>query len=281
VRIKRDRVFVFGVIATVAALVAGPVRAQRAEPLPAALVGVGITERPGAQVPLDLELVAEDGTPVRLGAYFERGRPVVLTLVYYQCPMLCGLVLQGVTDGLKGLEWTPGREFEVVTVSINPLETAALARLKKQTNLAAYGRPEAAAGWHFLTGREAEIRRLADAVGFSYRWDDTTEQYVHAAGIFVLSPAGTLARTLFGVVYEPRTLRLALTEAGEGTVGTTADRILLTCYHYDPDAEGYVLAASNVMRLGGVTTALVLGVWIGGMWWRGARRGVVPRGGRT
>ena len=251
---------------------AGTAEAQRTEPPPKALGAAGIVEHPGAQVPLDLELTAENGRPVRLGDLIHGDRPVILNLVYFECPMLCGLVLQGMLDGMKGLQWTAGRDFDVVTVSINPKETPALARLKKQSYLKEYGRQGAAAGWHFLVGSEANVRRLADTVGFEYHWDEKTKQFVHAAGIFVLTPTAKVARYLYGVQYSPKTLRLALTEAGRGSVGGTVDRVVLYCFHYDSNQGRYVLAASNVMRLGGALSLLVVGVWLGGWWWRSARR---------
>ncbi len=258
--------------AAVAAGLAPVAHAQRAEPLPKALEGVGISERPGAQVPLDLEFVAEDGQPVRLSRYVTGKRPVILTLNYYRCPMLCGLLLSGLLDGLKELAWTPGNEFEVVTVSIDPLETPKLAMLKKESYITEFGRPAAAAGWHFLTGKEKDIRALAASVGFGYRYDEERQQYAHAAGIFLLTPDGRVARVLYGVTFEPRTLRLALTEASRGKVGTTADQVLLFCYHYDANAGRYVVAASNIMRLGGAATAVIVGGWLLAAWRRSAHR---------
>jgi len=256
---------------------AAPARAQRSEPLPKQLQGVGINERPGAQVPLGLEFAAEDGRPVKLSQFVTGKKPVILTLNYYRCPMLCGLLLSGLLDGLKELAWTPGDQFEVVTVSIDPLETPKLAMLKKESYITEFGRPAAAAGWHFLTGREPDIRALAASVGFGYRYDEERQQYAHAAGIFLLTPDGRVARVLYGVMFEPRTLKLGLTEAGEGKVGSTADQALLFCYHYDANAGRYVVAASNIMRLGGGATALVVGVWLLSAWRRSAQASVRVR----
>jgi protein SCO1 len=251
---------------------AWPAPAERMEPLPKQLEGVGITEHPGAQVPLDLEFVAEDGKPVRLGSYFDGKKPVILNLGYYRCPMLCGLVLSGLLQGLKETAWSVGREFDVVTVSIDPLETPTLARLKKESYLAEYGRPGAAAGWHFLTGREESIRKLADAVGFGYRYVPERGEYAHAAVLFMATPDGHIARYLYGVLYAAGTLRMALTEAGQGKVGTTADRILLTCFHYDAEQGRYVVAAMTLMRTGGGVTVLVVGGWLLARWRRDARK---------
>jgi protein SCO1/2 len=245
---------------------------QRQEPLPKELEGVGITEKLGARLPLDLSFVDESGRTVTLASYFEKGRPVILTLNYYSCPMLCTLMLNGLIDGLRELKWTPGEEFEIVTVSINPLETPTLARLKKQTYMEYYDRPTAAAGWHFLTGREREIRQLADAVGFGYAWVESRKEYAHPAVIMLASADGRIVRYLYGVMYEPKDLRLAIAEAGEGKVGSTAEQILLYCFHYDADEGRYVVAASNLMRAGGLATALILGSWLLVWWRRTARR---------
>jgi protein SCO1/2 len=261
------------VLAAMLLLVASqPAVAQRKEPLPKDLEGVGITEHAGAKLPLDLEFTDEDGKAVRLAQYFPGNRPVILTLGYYRCPMLCTLVLNSLVDGLKDLPWMPGNQFEIVTVSIDPTETPTLARLKKENYLADYGRPGAAAGWHFLTGREENIKKLADAVGFGYRYVEERGQYAHPAAIFVITSDGRMAKYLYGVLYQPKTLRLALAEAGEGKIGTTTDRLLLYCFHYDAQEGRYVLAASNIMRFGGAVTALVVGLWLAVAWRRGSHK---------
>jgi len=185
----------------VAAAVAAPltVQAQPADQVPKQLEQVGVTEHPDVALPFDAQFVDESGRTVRLGDYFSGDRPVILTLNYYECPMLCGLQLNGLVDGLEGLDWTPGQEFEIVTISINPLETPTLAKLKKQNYIKHYGRPQAASGWHFLTGREADIRRVADTVGFGYRYDPEAKQYAHPAVMFVATPKGHVARYLYGI----------------------------------------------------------------------------------
>ncbi|OFV83461.1 MAG: hypothetical protein A2Y78_10400 [Acidobacteria bacterium RBG_13_68_16] len=264
-------------VALVLLVTAVPASAQRQERLPKDLEGVGITEHPGVRLPLDLEFTDENGAPVRLGQYFSGDRPVILTLGYYRCPMLCTLVLNSLVDGLRDLPWTPGREFEIVTVSIDPTETPTLARLKKQNYLEEYARPGAAGGWHFLTGREENIRKLADAVGFGYRYVQERGEYAHSAAIFVATPDGRMARYLYGVVYQPKTVRLALTEAGQGKIGTTVDQLLLYCFHYDAQEGRYVVAASNIMRFGGATTALIVGLWLAVSWRRGARKKSLER----
>jgi protein SCO1 len=278
VRMARRSQGLGAALAAVMLLVAAlPAAAQRKEALPKDLEGVGITEHAGARLPLDLEFTDEDGKPVRLAQFFPGDRPVILTLGYYRCPMLCTLVLNSLVDGLKDLPWTPGQQFEIVTVSIDPTETPTLAKLKKQNYLADYGRPGAAAGWHFLTGREENIRKLAEAVGFGYRYVEERGQYAHPAAIFVVTPDGRMAKYLYGVLYQPKTLRLALAEAGQGKIGTTTDQLLLYCFHYDAQEGRYVLAASNIMRLGGAATALVVGLWLAVSWGRGVRKKPLER----
>jgi len=228
--------------------------------LPPALQ-VGFDQKLGGQVPLDLPLRDEEGRTVRLGDLFG-GRPVILSLAYYDCPMLCGMSLQGIASSLKTLSFDAGREFEVVTVSFNPKETAAQARVKKIQMLDLYGRPGAAPGWRFLTGDAEPIRRLTEAVGFRYAWDEEQKQYAHPTGIVLLTPAGRIARYFFGVEYAPKDLRLGLIEAGDNRIGTLADRLLLLCYRYDPKTGRYSGLAINLVRTGGIVTLLVLGACI-------------------
>jgi protein SCO1/2 len=246
--------------------------AQLAEQVPAVLQEVGITEHPDAKLPLDLEFRDENGNPVTLRDYFDGDRPVILTLNYYRCPMLCGLMLNGLVDGLEAMQWSPGDEFEIVTVSIDPLETPELATAKKQNYLKRLDRPSIAAGWHFLTGRELEIKRLAETVGFSYTYDPETGEYAHAAAIMVCTPDGRVARYLYGIEYPAKRLKFALLEAAEGTVGSTLDQLILYCYHYDPTNRRYSPVAMNIMRVGGGATALILGISLGIFWVREWRR---------
>lgn len=261
-------------LATVAALagVVEPAAAQLADQVPDALEEVGVVEHLDAKLPLEATFFDEDGERVTLGSFFDGERPVILTLNYYRCPMLCGLMLNGVVDGFEAMDWTPGVEFDVVTISINPLETPALAREKKQNYLKRLGRPEAAGGWHFLTGYEPQIDRVAEAVGFSYAYDPETGEYAHAAAIFVATPDGRVARYLYGIEYPARTLKFALLEASEGSIGSTLDQLILYCYHYDPSSRRYSPVAMNIMRLGGVATATVLGIVLGAFWFREWRR---------
>ncbi len=238
--------------------------------VPEGLQGVGVEEKLGARIDLDLTFVAEDGYPVALREYFGKGRPVILNLVYYDCPMLCNLVLNGQTKTLRDIPWTPGEEYEIVTISIDPTETFALARKKKAVYLAGYGRP--APGWHFLADHKGNVKKLAEQVGFRYKYDEDRGQYAHAAVIMVLTEDGVVSRYLYGIQFKTRDVRLALTEASNGKVGTITDRVLLYCFHYDPDAKGYVLFAVNLMRAGGVAVMLVLGGALAVLWRRERRR---------
>ncbi|MEW6299071.1 MAG: SCO family protein [Thermodesulfobacteriota bacterium] len=251
-----------------------PVQAQTAGTLPEPLRGVGIDQRLDGQVPLDLVFRDETGKAVRLGEYIGAapGRPTILALVYYECPMLCSLVLNGLLGSLKALSFTVGDEFNIVTVSFDPRETPALAAAKKKEYVRRYGRPGAAAGWHFLTGEEEAIRQLARAVGFRYAYDAKTDQYIHASGIMVVTPRGRLARYFYGIEYAPRDVRLGLVEASANRIGSPIDQVLLFCYHYDPVTGKYGLLIMNVLRLAGLATVLALGTFIAVMLRRDRRR---------
>ncbi len=232
--------------------------------VPAPLDGVGIEEKLGAQADLDLTFTGADGYPVKLREYFGQGRPVILNLVYYSCPMLCTLVLNGQTEALRELAGTPGREFEVVTISIDPAETFDLAQKKRAAYLTSYGRETT--GWHFLVDRDGNAKKLAEQVGFHYRWDEKTHQFAHAAAIMILTPAGKVSRYLYGIRFSPRDIRLALAEAAQEKFSLSVDRVLLYCFHYDPQAGSYVLFATNLMRAGGAAVVLVLAAALFGMW---------------
>ena len=248
------------VLVTVAVLAADPhaTSAQRTEPMPNELQEVGITEHLDEKIPLDLKFVDEQGHPVKLGDFFSGEKPVALTLNYSNCPMLCSLQLNGLFDGFKMMAWDIGDQFEMITVSIDPLETPERARATKQKYLKIYRRAGATEGYHCLTGREENIKALADAVGFRYKYSPDTKQYAHAAATFILTPDGRVSRYLYGVQYAPQTLRLSLAEASEGKVGSTMDQILLFCFHYDAERGRYGPAAFQLMRLGGGLTVLIL-----------------------
>lgn len=230
------------------------------------LAGVGITEHLGETVPMDLAFTDETGRRVTLADYFKSDKPVILNLVYYQCPMLCNLVLNGMVTGVKGMDWLPGEKFDLVAVSINPAETWQLAAAKKENYLAELGRPGAEAGWHFLVGDSTQSRALAKAVGFGYKYDEEQKEFAHSAAAFVLMPDGKISRYLYGIEFSPRDLKLALLEASDGKIGNTLDRLILYCFHYDPQAKGYVLFATNVMRIGGALSAIILGIFVALLW---------------
>jgi protein SCO1/2 len=219
---------------------------------PAALRNVGIEQKMGVQVPLDLPFADESGRPVVLRKY--SGRPVILALVYYQCPSLCNMVLNGIVRNTKSLKMTAGNEFDVVAVSFDPHETPEMAAAKKATYMKEYGRPASEQGWHFLTGPEASSRTLADAVGFRYAYDALTNQYAHASAIVVLTPEGRTSQYFYGIEYPARDLRLALVEASHNRIGSAIDQVMLYCYHWDPARGKYGLVIQNVLRIAGLLT---------------------------
>jgi protein SCO1 len=226
---------------------------------PPELEGVGIDQRLNEQVPLNITFKDEHGKTVQLGDYFHEGRPVILNLVYFQCPMLCTEVLNGLTSALKVIKFVPGEEFEVVTVSIDPRETPLLAANKKEMYLKKLGNPEAAKGWHFLTGEQSQIAPLAAAVGFRYHFDPKLGQFAHAAGIMLITPTGKVAQYYYGVEYSAKDMRLGIIEASQNRIGSLADQVLLYCYHYDPRTGRYGATITNIIRLAGLTTVILLG----------------------
>lgn len=233
--------------------------------MPAEMNGVGVEEHLGRTVDLDLEFVAEGGKVRKLREFFSQGKPVILNLVYYKCPMLCNLTLNAQVKVLKELAWTPGNEFDIVTISIDPTETIEMAETKKAAYLSNFDRPMGS-GWHFFVDHKSNVRKLADQVGFRYNYDPAQQQYAHSAAIMVLTPAGMVSRYLYGIKFRERDLRLALTEASENKFGMSFEKLMLMCYHYDPSAKSYVLFATNVMRLGGLMVLLVLGSWLYRQW---------------
>jgi protein SCO1 len=222
---------------------------------PGLLSKIHIDQKLDSPIPLDLPFTDETGRQVRLRDYFGK-RPVILALVYYECPMLCTQVLNGLVTALTVMNFEPGREFDVVAVSFNPREGPGLASQKKAAYLERYGRPHTAAGWHFLTGSEASIKQLTDAVGFRYAYDDAIKQYAHGAAIEVLTPKGHISKYFYGIEYSARDIRLGLIEASEERIGTPIDDFLLFCYHYDPTTGKYGAAIIRLVRLGGVATVL-------------------------
>lgn len=228
---------------------------------PALLREVGLDQKLGASIPLDLTFRDEHGQTVVLRQFFGQ-KPVILTLVYYQCPMLCTEVLNALLRSAKELPLDIGKDFTIVTVSIDPSDRPILANVKHELYTGLYGRPAGARGWHFLTGDEAQIKDLAQAVGFRYAYDPTSGQFAHPSGIMLLTPAGKLARYFYGIRYPARDLRLGLVEASQEKIGSPIDQILLYCYHYDPATGRYGLLISRVIKAAGALTILSLGLVI-------------------
>jgi len=222
--------------------------------LPKALREVKVEQRLNEQVPLDLRFRDDTGREVTLGDYFNKGKPVVLSLVFYKCPMICDTILAELMGSMRALSFDAGREYDVLTVSFDPRETPELAAEKKQDFVGRYNRPGGAEGWHFLVGDQENITRLTDAVGFHYTYDEKTDQFGHAAVIMVLTPEGKVSRYFFRTQYDPRDLRLSLVEASDNKIGSLVDQLLLYCYHYDPATGRYGPVILNIMRVGGVVT---------------------------
>jgi protein SCO1/2 len=227
------------------------------------LKNVGIDQRLDQQLPLDLQFKDETGKTVKLCDYFKSGRPVVLNLVYYTCPMLCGEELAGLSSALGVLKFSPGSEYEAVTVSIDPNDTPEVASAKKKLYIDRMNerleKKTDGAGWHFLTGQQAEIQQLADAVGFHYKRDERTGQFIHSAAIMIATPQGRLAQYYYGVEFSPKDLRLGMIEASRNKIGNLVDQVTLYCYHYDPTTGRYGAVVTNILRLGGAATVLLLG----------------------
>jgi protein SCO1/2 len=245
---------------------AEPVRGDgvgdRTEPLPKPLESVDVKEHLGAHIPKTLGFGDETGRPVTLGDYVDNKLPVVFTFNYTDCPMLCNLMLTGLVDGLKALDFTPGREFRIVTVSIDPSEKPERALATQRKYLARYGKPEAKDGWHFLTGSETNVKAYADAIGMEYAYVPERKEYAHPAALAVASPDGKIVRYLYGIQYPSQSLRLALLEASEGKIGTAFDRLILYCFHYDSSQGKYAPMAANIMRVAGAVAVVLLAAFL-------------------
>jgi protein SCO1/2 len=234
-----------------------PVAGPSASAMPPALQQVKFDQKLDAQLPLDATFRDDTGKTVRLGDFFGE-RPVVLAFVYYECPMLCNQILNGLVSGIGVLDQTVGTDFDVVAVSFDARETPTQAAAKKATYLDRYKRPGSERGWHFLTGDEATIKRVTDTAGFQFAWDAATQQFAHASGVIVTTPEGKLSRYLFGIEYPPRDLKFALMESSAGKIGSVVDQVLLYCFHYEPATGSYSLVAMNAVRMGGVVTMVAL-----------------------
>jgi protein SCO1/2 len=236
-----------------------PVAAQ--DPPAGILNEIGVDQHLNASVPLDLPFKDESGTEVHLRDFF-RSRPVILSLVYYECPMLCSMTLNGLVKSMRPLTLQPGVDFDVITVSFDPKERPEIAVAKKAAYVKDYGRPGAATAWHFLTGSAESIRQLTDTVGYRFKWDGQTQQWAHVSAIMVLTPDGRVAQYLYGIEFSSRDLRLSLVQASENKIGTLVDRILLYCYHYNPETGKYGVVIMNAVRLAGLGTVFALAAFI-------------------
>jgi len=237
--------------------------------LPPVLNKVGIDQKLNEQLPLDAVFKDENGNEVKLGDYFGK-RPVILALVYYECPMLCNEVLNGLTGSLKSLSFDTGKDFDVVAISFDARENDKpdLAKNKKESYMKRYGRPGTENGWHFLTGTQSEIDKVAKAVGFNYYWDEKSDQFAHAGGIMVATPEGKLSRYFYGIDYAPKDLKFAVMDSAQDKIGNPAEQLALYCYHYDPATGKYGLSILKVIRLGGVLTLIGLGAMFFVFWRR-------------
>lgn len=238
-----------------------PNRAETSNGLPNVLKKVGIEQKLGDQMPLDAVFKNEDGKQVKLGEYFGKGRPVILALVYYECPMLCNEVLNGLTGSLKGISFDAGKDFDVVSISFDARENEKpdLAKNKKAGYLERYARPNSENGWHFLTGTQEEIDKVTKAVGFNYEYDQQSNQFAHAGGVMIITPEGKISRYFYGIDYAAKDLKFGIMDSAQNKVGNPAEQLLLYCFHYDPSTGKYGLAVINVIRIGGVLTLLGMG----------------------
>ncbi|MBC7172745.1 MAG: SCO family protein [Polyangiaceae bacterium] len=233
---------------------------------------IRVDERLDRSIPTDITFRDHEGRTVRLADYFVAGKPVLLNFAYHSCTTLCTMVLDAVTRGISGVEWTAGDQYEIVTISIDTNDTPEQAATKRSGLLKRYGREAGAQGWHFLVGEADAIERITDAVGFRYFYDSRQESFAHPAVIVFLTPAAKVARYIYGIEFAPESIRMALLEASEGRSITTTEQFLMYCYAYDPAAGSYVLMATRIMKLGGLLTLLVLGGFLGTLWRRERHR---------
>ncbi len=242
--------------------------------LPKTLDNVGIEQKLGSQLPLDAEFKDENGNTVKLGEYFNKNKPVILALVYYECPMLCNEVLNGLTGSLKGVNFDAGKEFDVVAISFDARENGkpGLTKNKKASYMERYERPNTANGWHFLTGTQPEIDKVTKAAGFNYHFDEASNQFAHAGGIMIATPDGKMSRYFYGIDYSPKDVKFGIMEASEGKIGNPAEQLYLYCFHYDPATGTYGLAVMRVLRLAGVVTILAIAAMLLGFWFYRKKR---------
>jgi protein SCO1/2 len=285
--IHRHSVWIAALLSAVVLIFSVPVFAHpenyvpgKVAPLPAGaqtkeLQGVGIDEKLGHQLDLNLKFKNENGETVTLGSFFASGQPVILSPVYFSCPGLCNFHLNGLTDGLKELDWNVGDKFQVLSISFDARETPDLAAKKKETYMKLYGRAGAEKGWHFLTADQATITAFTDSIGFKYHWNEKANDWAHASTAIAVSPKGVITRYLPGILFEPKDLKLAVIEAGKGEIGTFVDQLVLYCFHYNPTQSKYTLYAFNIMKAGGGLIVLFLGLWLLPVWYRSRRQSPV------
>lgn len=239
-----------------------PGTAGRPNETPKELEGVELEEHRGQSIPMDLTFTDQDGKTVRLGDYFGEGKPVILNLGYYRCPQLCGLILNGLSDVMQKMDWSAGEDFTIVTISVNPGETPREAKAKRDMMISLLGR-DRVEGWHFLVGEKSQIQAVSDAAGWEYRYLPDVDQYAHPAALAILTPDGVISQYLAGIQYDPTAVRLALSNAVDGNIGSAVDQLVLSCFHLDPETGEYSLIAMKLMQYGGGLTLAVLALGIG------------------
>ncbi|MBL7672100.1 MAG: SCO family protein [Bdellovibrionaceae bacterium] len=242
-----------------------------ASDIPKEIEGVGITEKLGQKIDLNLPVIDETGEQKQLGSFFDGKTPVILSPVYFSCPGLCNFHLNGLTEGLHGVDWNAGQKFRVLAVSFDSKETPEVARGKKARYMKVYNRPGTEDGWHFLTLSEGSVKTLMESVGFRFKWNEENKEWAHASAAIIVTPDGVISRYLPGIVFEPRDVKLALNEATEGKIGNFIEGLVLYCFQYNPHASKYTIAAINVMKLGGALMVLMLGLWLLPVWVRTKR----------
>jgi len=254
-----------------------PVHGQLNKEKPALLDDVGVEEKLGDTIPLNTRFATSEGDSVTIGELMDEGKPVLLNPLYYECPTLCGLVLDAVFNVVEELKWNPGDDYTIISFSIDHDEDHTLAADAKQDVLNDLDRPGAGNGWHFLTGSEASVKKLTDAVGFGFSYDERTDEYMHMASIMLISPEGIITRYLYGLEMREFDLRNALYEAADGQIGSTIDKAVLYCFSYDPSSQSYVPVAINIMKLGGLVTMLILGIFLTILWLRNSGTSEPPK----
>lgn len=254
-----------------------PVHGQLNKEKPALLDDVGVEEKLGDTIPLNTRFATSEGDSVTIGELMDEGKPVLLNPLYYECPTLCGLVLDAVFNVVEELKWNPGDDYTIISFSIDHDEDHTLAADAKRDVLNDLDRPGAGNGWHFLTGSEASVKKLTDAVGFGFSYDERTDEYMHMASIMLISPEGIITRYLYGLEMREFDLRNALYEAADGQIGSTIDKAVLYCFSYDPSSQSYVPVAINIMKLGGLVTMLILGIFLTILWLRNSGTSEPPK----